>query len=278
MNWKVKVLSLAIVLITNTLHAESEPWTFTVDDSLLDEKNGTGLIMPKDWEDLAPFKSVKVDEELPRKWDWRERGIVTEVKSQGSCGSCWAFGTVAVLESAIKRATDKSVNISEQQLVSCRPRFGSCRGGFFALGFYKERGANYTEDYPYKASNGFCRTNLPEHEKIASWAYVGQKGRAPTTEELKAAIYQHGPIAVTVSASGAFGRYKSGVYNACNQWRTNHIVALVGWDDDEQVWIMKNSWGKKWGEEGYMRIRYTGSLGGKCNRVGETAVYAVFQP
>jgi cathepsin L len=96
-------------------------------------------------------------------------------------------------------------------------------------------------------------------------------------EEMKQAIYKYGPIAVTVSASGAWKGYKSGVYNACNTNMTNHIVALVGWNDDEQAWILKNSHGTEWGEAGYMRIKYVGTNGKKCNNVGSSAAFVVYK-
>ncbi len=258
-----------------------EGWTFEVGDSPALRHSlsfRTGLRLPENWESLAPFHSPRMDREvLPSSWDWRDHNGVTDIKNQGSCGSCWAFGTVAAFESAIKIATGNSVNVSEQQLVSCRPSYGTCGGGYYAFGFYQGHGAGYTSDFPYTASNSRCKT-VSEHEKAGTWAYVGAKGRQPTTDEIKAAIYKYGVVSVTVSASGAFGSYRSGVYNACNSGGTNHLVALVGWNDDDQAWILKNSWGKSWGDQGYMRIKYTGKSGHKCNSVGESAAFVTFTP
>ena len=126
-------------------------------------------------------------------------------------------------------------------------------------------------DFPYVAANVSCKNDAPQHEKVQGWAYVGSREYGATTEQMKAAIYKYGPIAVTVSASGAWNYYKSGVYNECNSNGTNHIVALVGWDDATQTWILKNSHGTGWGEQGYMNIRYTGPSGNKCNNVGQSA-------
>ena len=259
--------------------AVEQNWTFDVNENPSDEiplEQGTGLVVPENWESLAPWRTVTTDEVLPAKFDWREKGIGLNVKNQGRCGSCWAFGTVAAMEGAIKLATGRDVVIAEQQLVNCRPSFGSCGGGYFALGFYKEKGANYENDFPYVARNGRCKSGIDGHEKVKEGAEVGQRGREPSTEELKSAIHRFGPVGVTVSVSGAFSGYKSGVYNACTQRSTNHIVALVGWNDEDQTWIMKNSWGEKWGEKGFMRIRYTNARGAKCNRVAQSAVYGVY--
>ena len=191
------------------------------------------------------------------------------------CGSCWAHGTVASVESAIKIATGKTVHISEQQLISCEPNYGSCNGGNFADGFYLSKGANYLEDFPYEAANVACKEDAPQHEMLESWAYVGDRKMGPTVDDIKRAIYKYGPVAATVSASGSWDAYKSGIYNDCNYGMLNHIVAIVGWNDDDQAWIVKNSHGVEWGDQGYIRIRYTDQYGRKCNRIGDAATIAI---
>src|SRR6185437_6141806 len=118
-------------------------------------------------------------------------------------GSCWAFGTDAALESVIAIATGKQLNLAEQQLVSCRPSYGTCGGGDFAFGFYENQGANYNSDFPYVAADVACNNDAPQHEKITSWGYVGSGG-APSINEIKQAIYQYGPVAVSVNATSSF--------------------------------------------------------------------------
>lgn len=264
-------------------YGERAGWTFEVGEtpiSNLPAEQITGLKVPANWRDLAPFVKPPHHLTLPAKWDWRDEGVVSPIKDQALpqyCGSCWAFGTAASMESAIAIKTGRLPDLSEQQLVSCQPDYGSCSGGYFAFGLYKQKGANYEEDFLYTATNASCRTAAPQHEKAQSWAYVGS-GNEPTVAELKDAIYTYGPIAVTVSASGAWNNYVSGVYNECNRNGTNHIVALVGWNDEDQAWIIKNSHGTVWGEEGYMRMKYTGTDGRKCNRVGESAAFVVYEP
>jgi C1A family cysteine protease len=108
---------------------------------------------------------------------------------------------------------------------------------------------------------------------VKSWGYVsGSSSRSPTVDQIKAAIYQYGPVAVTVTANMAMQGYSGGIFNGCTSMGTNHMVVLVGWDDKTQSWILRNSWGADWGEDGYMRIRYN------CSRVGEEASYVVPEP
>jgi hypothetical protein len=146
------------------------------------------------------------------------------------------------------------------------------RGGYFAHDLHISPGAAYSSSYPYTGRNGSCKKNVEHNEKLVDWSYVGQSGRKPTVDEIKAAIHENGPVAVTVTANSTFQAYKSGVYNRQSTGQTNHIVALVGWDDSEGAWILRNSWGSNWGENGYMRIKYG------ISRVGEQATTATYRP
>jgi C1A family cysteine protease len=95
----------------------------------------------------------------------------------------------------------------------------------------------------------------------------------PTTDELKAAIYQHGPITANVFVDSAFQSYAGGIFSECagNIPGPNHAMLLVGWNDDQGVWIAQNSWGSSWGEAGYMRIPYG------CNGIGDGAAYIEYK-
>jgi len=259
--------------------ARANGWTFQLGEtpiSHLPEEAYTGFHREANWKDLAPFVIPPHQHSLPATWDWRDKGALNPIRDQASpqyCGSCWAHGTVAALEAAIFIKTGKLPQISEQQLVSCQPSYGTCEGGDFAFGFYKVDGANYRTDFPYVAADVPCNEDAAQHEKISNWGYVGAAYRQPTTEELKDAIYTYGPVAATISASGAWQYYKGGVYNECNQGMINHIIAIVGWDDTTQSWIIRNSHGTGWGEAGYMHIKYTDQWGRKCNRVGDSAAF-----
>lgn len=265
--------------------AVRDHWTFEVGYNpalRLPENQRLGLRTPSNWAELADWNNIAVPRDLPTSIDYREKGVVTPIRDQAKpqyCGSCWAHGTVAVFESLIAMATGKMTDLSEQQLVSCNPSYGKCSGGYFAFGFYQQKGANTEADFPYQAINGSCKSGIAQNEKLASWSYVGDRNRGASVEQIKAAIVKYGPVAATVSASGAWSAYKGGVYNACNTNGTNHIVAIVGYNDAEGgYWIVKNSHGTEYGEQGYIRMLYKGKTGYKCNNIGASVAYAVYKP
>ena len=202
---------------------------------------------------------------LPVAFNWCDQNGCTPVKNQGNCGSCWAFATVGPLESLIKINDGATVDLSEQYLVSCNSEGWGCDGGFWAHDYHQwkmvsgeyEAGAVLESNFPYQAADAACN---PPHDKayqIASWAYVcGSSSCTPTTDQLKAAIYNHGPLSVSVCVNTAFQEYGGGVFTGPGCTELNHGVVLVGWDDTDGCWIMRNSWGPNWGESGYMRIQY----------------------
>jgi hypothetical protein len=131
-------------------------------------------------------------------------------------------------------------------------------------------GAVLSAAYPYTGRDDQCKQGLSYPYKLASWAYLpgGDDTTPPSIESIKSAIYNYGPISVGVAVDAPFQAYKRGVYmDSCNSKDLNHAVNLVGWNDDGQYWIMRNSWGESWGEGGYMRIRYN------CNAIGVAANY-----
>ncbi len=222
---------------------------------------------------------------LPASYNWCSLGSCTPIRDQGSCGSCWAFGTVGPLEANILRYDGVSTNLSEQYLLSCNNDGWSCSGGSWAHNYHLNKipagesaaGAVYESSFPYLASQVACNypgypQPHPHHEKIISWAYVGNYYSVPSAQAIKQAIYDHGPVAVAVCAGSAFSRYTGGIFqtnesSTCGGG-TNHAVVLVGWDDSQQTWRLRNSWGTGWGESGYMNIKYgTSNVGYAANYV-----------
>jgi hypothetical protein len=204
----------------------------------------------------------------PASWDWRDYGKVTSVKNQGSCGSCWAFGMLGSYE-AILAINDQGLNnLSEQFLVRCNSHGYGCNGGWWC---YDDmyNGIPMESCYPYTATDGSCNYNCTLYFPVDDWFYVGSSSGVPSTSALKQAIYDYGPISVAVYVNSAFQNYTSGIFNSCQNYSCNHAVVLVGWDDAGGYWIMKNSWGPGWGENGYMRITYG------CSRIGYAASYAL---
>lgn len=259
--------------------AEKEKWEFKFDESQVG-KYATGLkkvlgVYKKGFT-FVELKDVDVD--LPKKWDWRENGLKVTVRNQGNCGSCWSFSLVAVAQHALmlKGKNPPPGLLSEQYMVDCATDMYGCNGGMpdAARWLVAPKGAPLLSDYPYTARDGRCEmANKTVAGSILEWHYVGESDRVPTIEEIKKAIYLYGPVSVTVSANSAFSAYTSGIYNACSQGQTNHMVVLTGWDDDTKTWVLQNSWGTSWGEGGFMRIKWTDSQGRLCNRVGEDTVY-----
>ena len=268
--------------------SEEEGWTFTVGENSATSyeiEELCGLVEPENWQEYGDFDdTINPSLMVPEQWDWRDQNGVTPVKNQGACGSCWAFGTVGILESVIKIKSGSTVDLSEQWLVSCNKNGWDCNGGWWAHGYHDGltgkcggTGAVFETNFPYSASNKPC--NGPyQHSYLLkdtngdgkSWKYIGNQNSIPSVEQIKQAIYTYGPVAVAVHVDSAFQAYTGGVFNGKSDEAVNHAVILVGWDDNQGkngVWILKNSWGAGWGEDGYMRIEY-GS-----NRVGYSANY-----
>jgi CSLREA domain-containing protein len=223
---------------------------------------------------------------LPAALDWCDENGCTPIKHQGVCGSCWSFATNAVVESAILRRDNQTKNLSEQFLISCNPYGFSCAaGGWWAFDLFQNDissigsgpGAIYTTDYAYTGLDTACVAGASHHEQLASWSYVGDNALSiPPAEDIKRAIQEHGPVAAAVCVGTEFFKYKSGVFNtneasACGGYSINHAIVLVGWNDVEGVWLLRNSWGTGWGESGYMRIAY-----GTSN-IGYGAAYVVYE-
>jgi PKD repeat protein len=202
----------------------------------------------------------------PSRWDWREQGVgLTPVRDQGGCGSCWAFGSTGVVEQAVAVFDQQLVDLSEQFAIDCNSEGYGCGGGYWVFDMYMNPGAVLEQAYPYAQHDQQCRASGLDHPyQITAWHSIQTGDR----EAMKNAIYQYGPIGVTMNVCGSLTGYNGGVYDSteCNYGQTNHIVILVGWDDSvthrqgQGIWIMRNSWGPGWGENGYMRMAYGSAM------------------
>ena len=203
-------------------------------------------------------------------FDWRERGGTTKIKDQKTCGSCWAFATNGVLESSLRKTYGLEFDLSEQFLVSCNTDGMSCSGGNWAHDYHLTAtnpdaklgdlqvtyGAVLEKDMPYKAADIDCKTIDKHPIWMDSWTEI--TGTAATDDDIKNLIYTYGPVGVSVCVGPAFQAYKTGVFSTDEsslcETNNNHAVVLVGWDDATNTWILRNSWGAKFGEKGYMNI------------------------
>jgi len=214
-----------------------------------------------------PDKSAKPNgTRLPKEFDWRDKdgqNWVTPVRDQGGCGSCWAFGSIAQLESVkmIAEGTpDPDLDLSEQYIVSCDSINYGCSGGYMypAYDFLRDTGTPDEECYRYLArdadTGALCKDACldPPLVTINNWSRV-----ALNVDALKAAVYEH-PITVAFWVYKDFFYYTGGVYKyAWGELRGGHAVCVVGWNSKGKYFICKNSWGTGWGESGYFNIAYS---------------------
>ncbi|KAH1050779.1 hypothetical protein AAZX31_08G114300 [Glycine max] len=194
---------------------------------------------------------------LPHSVDWRDKGAVTEVRDQGKCQSHWAFSVTGAIEGINKIVTGNLVSLSVQQVVDCDPASHGCAGGFYfnAFGYVIENGGIDTEaHYPYTAQNGTCKANANKVVSIDNLLVV------VGPEEALLCRVSKQPVSVSIDATG-LQFYAGGVYGGenCskNSTKATLVCLIVGYGSvgGEDYWIVKNSWGKDWGEEGYLLIK-----------------------
>lgn len=275
-------------------NAKNMSWKMGVNqfsDLTHDEFQATILMTPQNCSATTRREPIELDAgaDLPDTLDWRMRGIVSEVKNQGSCGSCWTFSTVAALEAhlALKADNWRAPRLSEQQLVDCAFNFDTqgCNGGLpsHAFEYIKYAGGLQTEfSYPYTAVTGTCSFAAPEDD-----AFVPQSSgigvvvpggsvnlTAGDENELKYFLATKGPISVAFDVASDFKNYESGVYssNICKSgaMNVNHAVLAVGYGttaNNESYWLIKNSWDYTWGDFGYFKIEAFKNMCGiaQCN-------------
>jgi len=215
---------------------------------------------------------------VPSSVDWVDAGYVTGVKNQGSCGSCWSFSTTGVVEGVHFNATGDLVSLSEEELVDCDSTNYGCNGGwpYAAIDWLAKYGSISEADYPYTAYYGYASYCQYSGKTIAA-TVSGHVTLAQGDEaNLAVASAQVGPISICIDAShSSFQRYSSGVYYepACSSTALDHAVLLVGYGTErgQDYWLVKNSWGTGWGENGYIKMlrNYYNMCG-----VASEAVYA----
>ncbi|XP_067890076.1 dipeptidyl peptidase 1 [Heterodontus francisci] len=216
----------------------------------------------------------KLAESLPESWDWRNVGgvnYVSPVRNQGSCGSCYSFSSMGMLEARIRILTNNTQLpiLSTQQIVSCSQYSQGCDGGFpylIAGKYAQDFGLVEEHCFPYIGQDTPCTIKKSCYRYYTSeYYYVGGFYGACNEAVMKLELVKNGPVSVAFEVYADFMYYHGGIYqhtglrDPFNPFElTNHAVLLVGYGIDPQTkenyWIVKNSWGAEWGENGYFRI------------------------
>jgi len=202
---------------------------------------------------------VPSDVKIYPSWDWRQWGKVTSVKNQGKCGSCWAFSATGAVESLWAISNHTLIDLSEQELVDCSSNFGNsgCQGGWMnnAFDFIQQNGLTSEANYPYTATNGTCNYTLAAQSNITRIDGY-QVPVANSSVWLEISLLTN-PVSVAVQADQKIWQlYKGGVVTKNCGTDLDHGVLVVGYNSVVQTpyFIVKNSWGTQWGEQGYIRI------------------------
>ena len=225
-------------------------------------------------------------------FSWVSRGKVTPIKYQGQCGSCWSFTSAAVVESNYLIRKNMTLDLSEQFFLDCatseqhgydsrgnmvtqRKPAGSCQGGWYGpvFEYLKSNSAALEARVPYRGQVEGCVPAGTSQYRIFAWGYVMPDAGTPPVQKMKEALCKYGPIAACVKVTEAFQAYKSGVFDEFAEVSSdrdiNHAITIVGWDDTKQAYLVKNSWGTSWGENGYVWVKYG------CNNIGFGAAWVL---
>jgi C1A family cysteine protease len=219
--------------------------------------------------------------------DWRAEGLVTDIKDQGQCGSCWAFSAVATMEGAWASTSGNLQSFSEQDLVDCVSQCEGCGGGwpYMAIEYVVNGSTNGTRNlnnsgidmesaYPYHAIDENCNfTKNGSNTNITNLVRIPQG----SVLHLMDALLTIGPISVAIDAEEDFQMYKSGVFETkkCSSTQLDHAVTAIGYgvtSNGKTYYIIKNSWGTDWGMDGY--IYFSADLPNMCG-IAQDACYAV---
>ncbi|XP_068449207.1 cathepsin O [Clinocottus analis] len=219
----------------------------------------------------APFSGLKA-ERLPLRFDWRDKAVVAPVQNQEACGSCWAFSVVGATQSVHAIGGWRLEQLSVQQLLDCSSQNKGCSGGspILALKWLAQTRVKLVpqSEYPYKAENGICHVFSPSHGGVAVRNFTAHDFSGQE-EAMMGHLVARGPLAVIVDAV-SWQDYLGGIiqHHCSSQW-ANHAVLVVGYDavGDIPYWIVQNSWGASWGNEGYVFIKIGGNLCGIADSV-----------
>jgi len=243
----------------DNVNAENRGYTLAINDfgDMTHDEYKSFLLKPRIPKKQENLFVAPEDVGYPANWDWREYNAVTPIKDQGSCGSCWSFGSIASVEGCWEIKTGNLISLSEQQLVDCSTQNYGCDGGWgdVALDYVKSAGGvEPGSAYPYTGRDGTCKFSKSKVVATINGYYTVKRG---SESDLQASV-AIAPNAVAIDASTrAFSYYSGGIFYdaSCKSNLLDHEVATVGWGvntSGQEYWIVKNSWGTSWGDKGYL--------------------------
>ncbi|XP_026213846.1 cathepsin O [Anabas testudineus] len=237
-------------------------------------------LSPREFRDLylrvkaarAPLFTGLKTQGPPAKFDWRDKAVVVPVQNQQTCGSCWAFSVVGAIQSVHAIEGFKLEQLSVQQVVDCSFKNSGCNGGspLWALEWLKQTRVKLVpqSEYPYKAKTGFCHFFSQSHGGVAVKNFTAHDFGGQE-EAMMSQLVEHGPLAAVVDAV-SWQDYLGGIIqHHCSSHHSNHAVLVVGYDTtgDIPYWIVQNSWGTTWGDQGYVYIKIGSNVCGIADSV-----------
>lgn len=208
-------------------------------------------------------------ESLPTSVDWRSKGVVSDIRNQLQCGSCYSFSAVSTLESAVAIKTGKLYDLSEQEIVSCSVKYGNlkCNGGNYdsAWNFVKDNNGICSEsDYPYTSGNGDGGSCIKSCTPVSGTKVQSYVSVTPKSDSALMTALTVGPVSISIEADmKSFQLYSGGIYSdfeGCNansktkgatsQPNIDHAVVIVGFgtQNGQDYYILRNSWDVSWGD------------------------------
>jgi len=243
------------------LFADFSEQEFKVYHNLDMQKNKLLRAQQQSSASIKPRPRRVSNDAIPQTLDWRTHGVVTPVKNQGQCGSCWAFSTTGNIEGQWAMAGNNLTSVSEQELVSCSFLSLGCDGGDTILSYIWllliHGGSIATErSDPYQSINGSSPACTAKIDTGVTGAQItSYEGIAHDEGEMAKWMASYGPISICLDAT-SFQTYTGGIITDCISQSVDHCVLLVGYDLGASVpyWLIKNSWSPQWGEQGYVRV------------------------
>lgn len=233
---------------------------------------------------LTANASYLLDSNYPASFNWVDEGVVRTPENQGVYGGGSIFATIGIFESMIARETGLLLNLSEQDFINNSVKWSSDKGGApdEVFEFLVDQGV--VEDHHMRYTGIKVDQKLDDYNtyKLSSWCSVvlAGKSKQERIDIIKQTIYNNGPIVTNIGLFDDLYRYEGGIYKSIESSKVlyGHWVTIVGWKDDDSItsggyWIVKESWGPNWGEEGFCRIVYSDDCG-----IDDYIIYYVGKP